>query len=326
MKKISLFGMALLIALAVSCKQYGETENATVSSPDSKEAPAEEVAPAEEMAIMADSTNVNGNSVKSENNLSSSAAVTNNDGKRKFVRTADIRFKVRNVAQSTTKVEDAVSVAGGFVVNTDLKSDVRETRDVKKSEDSIVRTTVYTVRNDMVIRVPNYNLDATLKNISKEVGYLDYRIIKAEDVNLQLKSTELEQKRLARFKQRVEGAVDNKGKKLVDINDTEENLLAKQETSDAALLKKMELEDKIAYSTVALQLYQDEAVKSVTLANLDSAQYRTGFGTQAWDSLKSGWYILEAILVFALNLWPFILIGTAVFVGWKKLGKKKVAV
>ena len=105
-----------------------------------------------------------------------------------------------------------------------------------------------------------------------------------------------------------------------------ENLLAKQETSDAALLRKMELEDKIAYSTVALQLYQDEAVKSVTLANLDSANYRTGFATQAWDSLVSGWHILEAILVFMLNLWPFILGGILVFVGWKKLGKKKIAI
>ncbi len=325
MKKIPLFGMSLLLAFAVGCSKYETKEERAADASDAKYDASADAAPAEEAAPMADSVSYGNSSPKQENSLSSSAAVTKNDGHRKFVRTADIRFKVRNVAESTTKVEDAVSLAGGFLVNTDLKSSVNETRDVKKSEDSIVRTTVYTVHNDMIIRVPNYNLDATLKTISKEVGYLDYRIIKAEDVNLQLKSTELEQKRLSRYKTRVENAVAGKGKKLVDINETEENLLAKQETSDAALLKKMELEDKIAYSTVALQLYQDEAVKSVTLANLDSAVYRTSFGVKAWDSLKSGWYILEGVLVFALNLWPFILGGIGLFVVWKKLSKKKVA-
>ncbi|MBD3581225.1 DUF4349 domain-containing protein [Flavobacterium selenitireducens] len=316
MKKIPLFGMALLMMLSVSCKNESGGYDA--------EAPAEEIMPVD-AASSEDAKSVQADSTAAPNALSSSAAVEKNDGKHKFVRTADIRFKVRNVAQSTAKVEDAVSQAGGFVVNTELKSSVSATKDVKKSQDSIVRTTVYTVHNDMVIRVPNYNLDATLKNISKEVGYLDYRIIKAEDVNPQLKASELERNRLARFTKRVETAVSDKGKKLVDINDTENNLLSKQESSDAALLKKLELEDKIAYSTVALQLYQDEAVKSVTLANLDSGTYRTSFATQAWDSLKSGWYILEGILVVVLNLWPFVLIGGVLFVAWKKMNRKKLA-
>jgi len=318
MKTIPLFGMALLLMLSVACKN----ENGGYEA--SAETPAEEVTTGQESDVAGNAV-VLSDSVASEKSLSSSAAVENNDGKHKFVRTAEIRFKVRNVAQSTGKVEDAVSKAGGFVVTTDLKSAVNETRDVKKSQDSIVRTTVYTVHNDMVIRVPNYNLDATLKNISKEVGYLDYRIIKAEDVNLQLKASELERKRLAKFSKRVETAVEDKGKKLADINETENNLLAKQETSDTALLKKLELEDKIAYSTVALQLYQDEAVKSVTLANLDSANYRTGFGTKAWDSLKSGWYILESILVVLLNLWPFLIIGGLAYFTWKKINGKKLA-
>jgi len=309
-----------LLMLSISCKNnepggYG-TENQT-------ERPAEEIVP-DAASDNYNSKNVHADTTGSDKNLSSSAAVVKNDGKHKFVRTADIRFKVRNVAQSTTKVEDAVDHAGGFVVSTDLKSEVSETREAKKSDDSIVRTTIFTVRNEMTIRVPNVNLDATLKTISKEVGYLDYRIIKAEDVNLQLKSSELERNRLAKFSKRVETAVNDKGKKLTDINETENNLLAKQETSDQALLRKLELEDKIEYSTVALQLYQDEAVKSVTLANLDSAAYRTGFGTQVLDSLRSGWYILEKILVLLLNLWPFILIGGAVYFGWRKFGRKKV--
>lgn len=314
MKTTSLLAIAVL--LFASCKNESGGYDASVERQAVEEAAGQDFA--SEFRI-ADTTTTH-------TSLSSSAAVEKNDGKHKFVRTADIRFKVRDVATSTSKVEDAVSQAGGFVINTELKSDVSQTIDVKKSQDSIVRTTVYTVRNDMVIRVPNTNLDATLKNISKEVGYLDYRIIKAEDVNLQLKASELERNRVARFTKRVESAVDDKGKKLVDINETENNLLAKQQSSDQALLKKLELEDKIAFSTVSLQLYQDEAVKSVVMANVDSGIYRTGFATQAWDSLKSGWYILEAIVVFALHLWPVILIATLVILGWKKWSKNKIAI
>lgn len=301
-------GLALLVALAVSCKS------------ENKENAVPEKAAAAEKGVSAPGT------APSSNSLSSSAAVEKNDGRHKFVRTADIRFKVKDVAKSTWAVEDAVAQAGGFVISTELKSDISDTQQSKMSEDSIVKTTRYTVFNDMVIRVPNTNLDAALKTISREVGYLDYRVIKAEDVNLQLKSNDLAQKRLARHRLRVGSAVDAKGRRINDINNVENDLLGKQEASDTAQLGNLALEDKVAYSTVALKLYQDETLKHEVLVNPENAAFRTPFGTRTLDSLQTGWYILEGIITFLLNFWPFLIAGILVYFGVKKLGKKKLAV
>lgn len=313
MRTQSLLGITLALLVMVSCKQSEEKTQENTS-----------VAAAEEQSTSADSFSANANPSPSQN-LSSKAAVGQIGEKRKFVRTADIQFKVKDVAKSTSLVEDVVSEAGGFVVSTDLKSEIESVKETKKSEDSIVKTTQFTVHNDMVIRVPNSNLDAALRTISKEVGFLDYRIIKAEDVNLQLKSDELTRKRLAHHQERLASGIDAKGNKLSQIAAAENDLLAKQESRDNATLHTLDLEDRIAYSTVALKLYQDKSVRRETLENPEYAGFRTPFTTKVADSLKTGWYILEGILTFLLNFWPFLIVGLLAYFGFKRYAKKTLA-
>ena len=56
---------------------------------------------------------------------SSSAAVENNkDSVHKFIRTADLKFKVKDVVQSTYTIENITNVHGGFVTYTNLSSTI----------------------------------------------------------------------------------------------------------------------------------------------------------------------------------------------------------
>lgn len=71
---------------------------------------------------------------------------------------------------------------GGFVTFTNLTGAINIDSSRAVSVDSSLETTYFTVANSIIIRVPNTELDTTLKEISKNVKYLDYRIIKAEDV------------------------------------------------------------------------------------------------------------------------------------------------
>ena len=48
------------------------------------------------------------NNVVTETTISSSAAVEKKDSTRKFVRTADLKFKVKNVPQTTYAIENIV--------------------------------------------------------------------------------------------------------------------------------------------------------------------------------------------------------------------------
>lgn len=103
-----------------------------------------------------------------------------------------------------------------------------------------------------------------------------------------------------------------------------ENALANQkEENDNRIIENLSMQDQINFSTITLQLYQNETIKQeITAGEKDSAAYKPNLGIQIVDALKSGWYILQAILVFFVNLWPIILLIISGFFLYKKYYKK----
>ena len=299
MKHLSKLGLALLLlGLAFACKQAESLENATADAADSA-------------------------AVESASTISSNAAVEKKESTRKFVRTADLKFKVKNVAQSTYAIENIVSKNGGFVTFTDLKSTINEKSETKISQDSTLETTRYTVDNTITLRVPNTQLDTVLKSMAKEVAFLDSRLIKADDVALQLLSNTMAQKRLASHQKRLEKGIDTKGKKLNDITNAEDKVLDRETQTDETVLKNLSLEDQVTFSTVTLYLYQRESVLQEIVANeKNNNAYRPHIGLQIWDSLKTGWFMLETIVAFIVQLWALFLILGLGILGYKKFVKK----
>jgi hypothetical protein len=191
------------------------------------------------------------------------------------------------------------------------------------SQDSTLVTTKYKVDNNITIRVPNTKMDTVIKTIAKQIHFLDYRIIKADDVSLQMLSNELAQKRSNSSEKRLENAIDSKGKKLNQVVDAEATLDAKKEQNDATKLQNLSLQDQVNFSTLTLNIYQDESIKQEMVANEKSINaYRPNIGLQIWDSIKTGWFMLENIISFVVVLWPFALIGFLGFFGYKKFLKK----
>lgn len=224
----------LAFGLVLSCKESASKENATYM---------------EEVAI--DSINA----------MSSSAAVENKNSNRKFVRTADVKFKVKNVVKSTYAIEDATTKFGGFVTYTNLQSNIHNEDRTKVSQDSTLVTTKYKVDNNITIRVPNTKMDTVIKTIAKQIHFLDYRIIKADDVSLQMLSNELAQKRSNSSEKRLENAIDSKGKKLNQVVNAEATLEAKKEQNDASKMQNLSLQDQVNFCTLTLNIYQDESIK-----------------------------------------------------------------
>ncbi|HJY13841.1 MAG TPA: DUF4349 domain-containing protein [Flavobacterium sp.] len=298
MKTIAQLGLTTLviIALLFSCKKADSTSTADIANYEST----------------ADSTAV-----------SSSAAVEKKDSKQKFIRTADIKFKVKNVVKSTYAIENAVAKFGGFVTYTNLQSNIHDQIKTKISQDSTLETTKFSVENNITIRVPNTQLDTVIKSIARQIDFLDFRVIKADDVSLKLLANQLSQKRSTINEKRVEKAIDEKGKKINDIMEAENALANQKEANDSKTIEHLSMQDQVNFSTVTLQLYQNETIKQeITAGEKDSAYYKPNLGIQIIDSLKNGWYILQAILVFFINLWPFILLSLGGFFLYKRYIKK----
>ena len=259
-----------------------------------------------------------------ESYISSSAAVENpNDTTRRMIRTADIKFKVKDVIKTTYNIENIVVKNNGFVENTNLASVINRTYETLVKEDSALLTTYYSVVNTLTLRVPNTELDTTLKEIAQFVDFMDYRIISAKDVTLDLLSKRLEQNRLARYDDRMTDAIDSKGKRLNDVGSAEESLLRKQEQSDMAKLTNLQILDKINYSTITLFLYQNQSIKHEMIVKEKKIKpYSPPFGTRFIEALKSGWDIVLVTCLLLANIWPVILISFFVFLGIRYYKKK----
>ena len=121
----------------------------------------------------------------------------------------------------------------------------------------------------------------------------------------------------------MESAIDKQPRKLNDIDASENGLLTKQENADNSKIENLAINDKVAFSTVTLAIYESEKVKQELVANEKSVNaYRPHIGLQIWDSLKTGWFILEGILAFIAKLWSLILIAILGVLLYKKYGRK----
>ncbi|WP_394773389.1 DUF4349 domain-containing protein, partial [Flavobacterium sp.] len=169
------------------------------------------------------------NAVTDSTGVSSTATVERKDSKQKFIRTADIKFKVKNVVKSTYAIENATQKFGGFVTYTNLQSNIHDQIKAKISQDSTLETTKYTVENNITIRVPNKQLDTIIKTIAKQIDFLDFRVIKADDVSLKMLANQLSQKRSSTTEKRIEKAIDSKGKKINYVMEAENSLSSQKE-------------------------------------------------------------------------------------------------
>jgi hypothetical protein len=235
------------------------------------------------------------------------------DSNRTFVRTADLSFKVKDVKTATFDIERIVNEHRGYVTSSVLESDVSYKTSTRVSKDSMLDIINYKVHNNIILRVPNTELDKTSTEISALIDYLDYRKIKAEDVTKNFQTAKLSENRFVNHKKRVEKNIDAKGKKLDQMAEAENDLLVKQEWADNTKINTMELAHDVSYSTVSINIYQKETTKKEAYAyTLPAEPYTPNFGSKFLTSLSDGAAIFGEIILFFVKLWPIALLVTGV--------------
>jgi len=171
----------------------------------------------------------------------------------------------------------------------------------------------------MKLRVPNYKLDTVLKEIARNIDFLDYRIIKADDVALNLMTNDLTQERNISNEDRLRKAIDNKSGRLNDITNAEDNLESKQEKRDAARISNLRLKDQINFSTINLVLYQRQDVKNEIIGSRKiTEEYKPGFGSKFLTTLMGGWMLLETLILFIAQFWALLLLASVLILLYKR--------
>jgi hypothetical protein len=236
-----------------------------------------------------------------------------NENERKIMRTADLRFKVKNVESATYQIENLTKRFGGFVTSTHLESRVVEQNTTPLSTDSLLEITAYNIENAMLVRVENRYLDTFLLEMSKIYAFLDRRQINATDVTIEYNVNALKAKIRAESAKRLQNASDTKGTRLNDIATVEQTTVGMNEGAIDHHADNMRKDFDVQFSTINLALYQEAVVQKVVKIN-PSIATQTPIWYRLTSALRTGWYLVLDLLVGLVTILPvLILVGVGIW-------------
>lgn len=316
MKKILFYSIALMFVLA-SCGRAAEEKSALEKSTSDSVASATDeesmnAAPTEESESKPDANEQKDVSEKKSEPVWDSAFIKRNSN-RKLIKTANLRFKVRNVENATQQIEQVTSRFGGFILSSSIKNSIYTYDEYRVSKDSMMVVGVNNIENNIILRVPEFYLDSALFYIGKIWIKLDERSINAEDVTITILSNELRAKLYQKTATHINTAADKNQNRLNDVVNAEQTAANYLENTITKKIENLELQDKIDYSTITLSIYQDKVLYKEMIANVDTEQYAQRFGSELVDSLAFGWKIFKAFLLFLVKCWSLILISLVIF-------------
>lgn len=226
----------------------------------------------------------------------------------KIIKTADMRFRVKDVQNAKEQLGATLKSQGGSIVEFSIKSEIQESNKVKKSADSLVEITAYRKTGYLIAKIPSEKLDDFTNTISKMAVFVDQAGMKMDDQSLFYLSNKLKaQNRITAVDQVKEIA----GKKLSNVQSS----LSLNDDYVDRKIDNMSIDARVKYSTITLDFYQDNTIKTMVVANDNIYDYKPQFATRLWLNLVNGWTIFKEILLALANLWLLlVLIITGFFV------------
>ena len=192
---------------------------------------------------------------------------------KKFIKTADLKFKVNSVLYSTMKIEGFTVKYGGYLVYSNLQNRNDNERSSRICRDSILFSKQIVVENNIQIRIPNDSLDKFTLELNPLVLFFDYRTITLSDVTLQFSANKRKYDRLKKYEKRQAQHIDSKTGKLNESTDAEENLLSHQNQEDDIDLQTMNLEDQIKYCNISINIYQKPIIVKEVIADFEQISH-----------------------------------------------------
>lgn len=255
--------------------------------------------------------------------VTSKAASYENDGNKKFIRTAQLQFSVENIVSATHRIEDIIIQRKGFVIKSTLSNNRNWTNEIKVSADSVLEQTTYNASGSLVLRVPYTELDIALREIASVATVVSYRDVSANDITFDLIAKKLLQERKAAKTKRMKSVAGaGKGHKLEDLISAEEAIDRARESADLEMVSELIQLDNVEYSTITISLTQAPVVVS-TIKKIEKLpeSYEPSIFEEVLDALKSGWNGLLSLMIGLLNVWPLlIVVGVGIYgvIRWRR--------
>ncbi|QNR83720.1 DUF4349 domain-containing protein [Pedobacter riviphilus] len=224
----------------------------------------------------------------------------------KIIKTADMRFRVKNVQNTKEQLSKAIKAEGGTVAEFSIESTIQETDKVKQSTDSLKEITSYRTQGYLVAKVPSEKLDEFTNTIAKMAVFVDNQSMKMDDQSIAYLSNKLKAQNRVDAIEKINKVASKKSANV------ESSLYIKDDYVDKRI-ENMQIDSRVKFSTITLNFYQDNTIKTMIVANDNLYDYRPAFMNRLWLGIVNGWTIFKEIIIAISNLWMLILVGIAIF-------------
>lgn len=250
---------------------------------------------------------------KQSSALSSDTALTE-----KIVKTADMKFRVKDVQLTKETLGKILRAEGGTIAEFNTHSVVIQNDKVKYSADSLLELISYRVEGLVVAKIPSEKLDDFTNQVTRMAVFIDEQSLKQDDVSLNYLSNQLKNKNKVEAVTQLNNSVS--GKK---ISVAERSLALKDDLVDNKVNNLM-TDRNVRYSTITLNFYQDNTVKKMIVVNDQLSDYRPDFFKRFWLSFENGWSVFKEFILILANLWALIVLAVAGYFVFRHYRRKKL--
>ena len=226
----------------------------------------------------------------------------------KIIKTADIRFRVKDAWKTKREISARIKQYGGTLVEAAVENRIQQQDKVKYSADSLSEITLYNTEGRITAKIPAENLDQFTDDIVAHADFVDQQSLLFDDQSIDYLANK------AKARNRSEAVTS------ISKNDVKEkNVISKTlDLKDAYVDKQtsnFQIDSKVKSSTVTLSFYQGNTVKKIMIANDNLGDYRPGFLKRLSLSLLNGWFILTEFLLILANIWTLIVLALVIYFG-----------
>jgi len=235
----------------------------------------------------------------------------------KIIKTADMRFRVKDVQNTKEQLSQTIKSQGGAIAEFSIQSSIQESDKVKYSTDSLKEITSYRKDGFLVAKIPSEKLDDFTNTVAKMAVFVDTESMKMDDQSITYLANKM------KAQNRVDASNQINKIPTKKAGNIETSLSLKDEYVDKKI-DNMSIDSRVRYSTITLNFYQDNTVKTMIVANDNLYDYRPGFINRLGLNLLNGWTIFKEIILAIANAWTILVLCVAVFLGIKYYKAKRV--
>lgn len=234
--------------------------------------------------------------------------------KAKLIKTADMRFKVKNVQQTGDSISAITNRFNGMVMHHQMNSEIENTQNMRVSNDSIKQVTVYNTTADMTVSIPSARLEDFMIRVGHMATLTINRKMDIANKTFDYLSSQLKANNRKDYVLKQE---QNK----VNTKNLDATLAVKDNMVDEQV-NNLRTDAAVKYSVVVLSFYQNKSISKELIANDDPSAYYAPFFNRLNMALANGWYMFSEVILITVNLWMFLVAALGVWIGFKMYKRK----